>query len=315
MSQNKSAYFQNGQGKDNPNTPSPGKKKYKSEKALLVQPRFEEPLYRNYDTYDVPGVSDKPKHGPGAGWHDMEKYKSVKEFIEARRKKMKDKYKADDSWIEDDGSLSKKPAENSKLKTRAKLFAKIMKVARMPGMGLFHKLHRKFKDKNALDFQDDEYDDAPVEEGADNPAGQANEIGGYLDNYLPPDDFEGKSPTSLDYGRDYSSAKDCTDKDIKYNNGRDAYFCSRCGKLGFNGPYEPKPTVAELHSGKDYTLNDNKLDKLESKYLIPQESPLLGLPNGIEPKEDLDADKTVSNINPQYGTTDSGNQTYDKLSY
>ena len=80
MFQNK-AYFQNGQNKNNPNTPSPKEKKYKSETAIVVQPRFEEPLYRNYDVYQTSGVSDKPKHGPGAGWHDMQKYKSIKEFI------------------------------------------------------------------------------------------------------------------------------------------------------------------------------------------------------------------------------------------
>lgn len=51
--------------------------------------------------------------------------------------------------------------------------------------------------------------------------------------------------------------KECTDTDIEYDEGRDAYCCKNCGQKGFNGPYEPKPTVQELHSGKDYTQDDN----------------------------------------------------------
>ena len=63
---NKKAYFQGGGGV---NEPTPKKKKYKSDPAIVVQPRFEEPLYRNYDLYNVPG-----NHGPGAGYHDLTKY-------------------------------------------------------------------------------------------------------------------------------------------------------------------------------------------------------------------------------------------------
>lgn len=255
--QNKSAYFQNGQGKDNPNTPTPKEKKYKSEPALVNQPRFKEPLYRNYDLYETEGVKGPAEHGPGVGWHDMHKFKSIKDFLASKRKKLKDKYKADDSWIQNDGSLSKSPPENSKLKTRAYLFAKLIKIA--------------------LDFQDDEYTDLPIEETSDNPTGVANEIGGYLDQYLPKDDFEGKPPTALDFGRDYAD--------------------------------EPQE-----RNEKELNLGD-VINKLIEKYHEPKESPLMGLPNGIEPKEDLDADYTVNDINPEYGTTDSGNTTYKNVSY
>jgi hypothetical protein len=53
----KTAYFQGGGGV---NEPTPKKRKYKIDPAEVVQPRFEEPFYRNYDLYNVPG-----KYGPG----------------------------------------------------------------------------------------------------------------------------------------------------------------------------------------------------------------------------------------------------------
>lgn len=252
---NKNAYFQNGQGKDNPNTPTPQKKKYKSEPALVNQPRFEEPLYKNYDLYETEGVKGPAKHGPGVGWHDMHKFKSIKEFLASKRKKLKDKYKADDSWVQDDGSLSKKPPENSKLKTRAFLFAKLTKLA--------------------IDFPiDDQVTPILGDQGTYSDSVQ---IGGYLDKYLPEDDFEGKSADKLNFGRDYTE--------------------------------EPKE-----RNKKELNLGD-VINKLIEKYHEPKEADLMGLPDGIEPKEDLDADKTVNDINPQYGTTDNGNTTYKNVSY
>ena len=168
----KKAYFQGGGGV---NEPAPKKKKYKSEKAIVVQPRFEEPFYRNYDLYDVPG-----KHGPGAGWHSMQKYKSISEFLKAKRKKLKDKYKADDSWIENDGKITK----DNKIKSRAKLFSKILKLA--------------------IDFPIDEYIDPNIASGdSEDFMGQINPAGGLLTGYLPLNDFEGKFPEVLNFGRDY----------------------------------------------------------------------------------------------------------------
>lgn len=198
----KRAYFQGGGGV---NEPTPGKKKYKSDKAIVVQPRFEEPLYRNYDLYDVPG-----KHGPGSGWHSMQNYKSVSEFLKARRKKLKDKYKADDSWIEDDGSITK----DKKVKARSSLLSKLIKIS-----------------------------------------------------------------------------NDCSDSDIVYSDKRDAYYCSKCNHMGFNGPSEPKPTTVELHSGKDYTLDSNNIDFPMDQYIDP------GIAVG-------DQENFMSSVNPMGGYLD-----------
>lgn len=180
----KRAYFQ---GVGGVNEPTPGKKKYKSDKAIVVQPRFEEPLYRNYDLYDVPG-----EHGPGPGWHSMQNYKSVSEFLKARRKKLKDKYKADDSWIEDDGSITK----NTGVKSRAHTLSKLLKTA--------------------IDFPMDQYIDPGIAIGdQENLMSSVNPMGGYLDKYLPSDDFEGKPPTALNFGRDYVKDEHPTKNHIK----------------------------------------------------------------------------------------------------
>lgn len=236
MSQNKKAYFQGGGGV---NEPEPKKKKYKSDPAIVVQPRFKEPFYHNYDLYNTPG-----EHSPGAGWHDMEKYKSVSEFLKAKRKKLKDKYKADDSWIMDDNSKTKK---NPNIEARASIFQTIIKVA--------------------IDFPID--DQIETEYGGpmgevsedDNPVGQANLTGGYLDEYLPENDFEGKAPTELDFGRDY------VDGDI--------------------------------------------MEKLFNKYLTPSETELFGLPDGIDPNSDLDAEETMDVEEPFTGTSDIGTEVYE----
>jgi hypothetical protein len=174
MSRNKIAYFQGGGGVE----PTPGKKKYKSDPAIVAQPRFVEPFYRNYDLYTIPGMEDI---GPGTGWHGLQNYKSVAEFLKARRERLKPRYVADDSWHIDSGKRVKK---NPDSQARMSIFEKIIKVA-----------------------------------GAE-----------------------------------------CHDSDIKYNDGRDAYYCTKCGHLGFNGPSEPKPTVAQLHSRKDYTQASDEND-------------------------------------------------------
>jgi hypothetical protein len=136
MCPNKKAYFQ---GDGGPNEPTPGKKKYKSDPAIVVQPRFEEPFYRNYDLYTIPGMEHV---GPGTGWHGLQNYKSVKEFLDARRERLKPRYVADDSWQMDNGNRVKK---NPERQARASIFEKIIKQARMPGMSLVHKLNDKFK--------------------------------------------------------------------------------------------------------------------------------------------------------------------------
>lgn len=179
----KVAYFQGGGGKDGVNTPTPKKKKYKSDPAIVNQPRFKEPFFRNYDLYDTPG-----EHSPGAGYHSLQKYKSVSEFLAAKRKKLKDKYKADDSWILDSGEITKSNPDNKK--ARAALLNRIIKTA--------------------IDFPIDDQIEPELAgpSVSDNSVGQANLIGGYLDKYLPEDDFEGKPPTALDFGRDYVGDKE-----------------------------------------------------------------------------------------------------------
>jgi len=87
-------------------------------------------------------------------------------------------------------------------------------------------------------------------------------------------DFEGKSPDKLNYGRDY------TEEDKKDN--------------------EDESNIIE-----------SLLAELEGQ-LNPAEPSLYGLPDGIYPKEDLDA---PSDEDPDYGTTDSGNTLYSKMSF
>lgn len=170
----KKAYFQGGGGV---NEPTPGKKKYKSDPALLVQPRFEEPFYRNYDLYETPG-----EHSPGSGWHGMQNYKSVSEFLEAKRKRMKDKYKADDSWILDSGELTKKDPNG--IKARAKLIAQLV--------------------KNAIDF--------PIDDQISSMTTNQDDISG-MGMPLPEVDFEGKLPSQLDFGHNDPEA-DEADSDL-----------------------------------------------------------------------------------------------------
>jgi hypothetical protein len=120
MSRSKIAYFQGGGGA---NEPTPGKKKYESDPAIVVQPRFEEPFYRNYDLYTIPGMEHI---GPGSGYHGLQNYKSVAEFLKARRERMKPRYVADDSWQIDSGKRVKK---NPDKKARMAIFEKIIKQA------------------------------------------------------------------------------------------------------------------------------------------------------------------------------------------
>ena len=142
MPRNKQAYFQGGGGV---NEPTPGKKKYKSEPAIVMQSRFKEPFYRNYDVYEIPGFEHI---GPGAGWHHMEKYKSVQEFLEAKRKKLKGKYVAEDSWQLDDGTRTKK---NPNIQARADLFSEIIKVA-----GKTEDLQVKYPELNVKEIAQDD---------------------------------------------------------------------------------------------------------------------------------------------------------------
>jgi hypothetical protein len=272
MSQSKKAYFQGGGGV---NEPTPKKKKYKSDPALVVQPRFKEPFFRNYDLYETEG-----EHSPGAGWHHMNDFKSVKDFLEHKRKRMKDKYKADDSWQLDNGARTKK---NPNIAARAALFSRLVKTAdhMMPpkehGTEIYDSKNSPYQgvpkktklspDSNNIDFPIDDQIDSPIL-GDSGTYSDSVPIGGQLDEYLPLSDFEGKSPDKLDFGRDYTEDEQTGD------------------------------------------LKDIDLEELTEKYLKPAEPHLYGLPDGIDPPEDLDA---PNNENPQYGETDSGNTLYDKM--
>ncbi len=304
MSLNKSGYFQGGGGV---NEPEPKKKKYKSDPAIVVQPRFKEPFYRNYDLYNTPG-----EHSSGAGWHDMEKYKSIQEFLKAKRKKLKDKYKADDSWIQDDNSKTKK---NPDRKARMAIFDRIIKTAdhMMPpkehGTSIYDWKHsiyqgtpkspnKKYRDSNDIDFPIDEevnhYDEMIYPEegqyhkpslvgpsGTDDLFGQPGDEGpGALQSafqsaqiagehsYVPEHDFAGRSDEALNFGRDYDD---------------------------------------ETGPGRDH---DDTLQKLFNKYLTPNETGLFGLPDGVDP-ESHDADQTEQVENPFTGTSDIGTQMYE----
>ncbi len=81
------AYYQ---GTEDPKT-------YKKEKAIVVQPRFEEPLYRNYDLYE-----DKTKKGPGGGlYQNMNQYDNTEDFI-SQKNELKNRYVAEDSYIKEE---------------------------------------------------------------------------------------------------------------------------------------------------------------------------------------------------------------------
>lgn len=100
--ENKISYFQGGGGV---NEPTPKKTKYNPEKSQSIKVRFKDPFYKNYDLYDIPG-----KHGPGTGYHELMQYDSIKDFLDKKRKKLKNKYK-------------------EKIKARYNLFSKLIKIA------------------------------------------------------------------------------------------------------------------------------------------------------------------------------------------
>jgi len=101
-------------------------------------------------------------------YQNMNKYKRVSDFLNKKRKRNKNKYKAEISKIE---SLSNK-------------FIKI-----------------------ALDFPIDDIINSTPILGDSGIIMNSVPIGGRLDNVLPENDLEGKSPTTLDFGRDYVEDK------------------------------------------------------------------------------------------------------------
>ncbi len=176
----KLAYFQGGGGV---NDPTPKKKKYKSERAIVVQPRFKEPLFHNYDLYETEGVDGPPVHGLGAGFYqNMEKYKSISDFRKKKEERNKNKYKSDDSYIEDDGTITKD-------KTTKRL-------ARINALQSFM--------KTAIDFPIDDLIGSESILGNSGTVSDAVPIGGQTDEYLTNPDLVGNLPTALNFGRDYT---------------------------------------------------------------------------------------------------------------
>lgn len=345
----KEAYFQGGGGV---NEPTPKKKKYKSEPALVNQPRFKEPLYDNYDLYETEGVKGPAKHSPGTGFYqNMEKYKSVSDFIKKKRKRNNGKYVAEDSYIQDDGSITKtkgkkkvayflggggvndptpkkpkyipdpaiiiesrlpfydnyntydaegvnRPEQNGPVAGFYQNMSKVNGVSdfiegkhrdrnryiidnnfvtkpsakhnkRARRRAIIWGIIKQANDENNIDFPSDSLDSTPM---AWSPGvGDAAQIGGYLDKYLPEDDFEGKPPTALDFGRDYAGP-----------------------------PLDMEEYISDL------------LEQFEKHVKIPksQEPDLFGLPDGISPKSDLDS---PSEEDPEYGIMDSGTEIYNKM--
>jgi len=270
MSQNKKAYMLGGEKAHEEATT---KRPYKADPALVMQPRFKEPFYHNYDVYEVDGVDGKAEHGPGEGWHAMQNYKSVADFLKDRRKRSKTKYHADDSWKQDDGSITKNPKAS---KARME-FLFIIKNSNShnhftctgcghkcrcieSGKNIVKSCQYCNVDFNKIDFPiDDQIKSYPIlpNEGI---VGNSNLTGGALDEYLPKQDLEGKLPTELDYGRDY-----------------------------------------------DENSIDN-INNLLDKYLdLGDNYPSYGLPDGLTEQEGFE-----DQIDPSGGKTESGTDIYDK---
>jgi hypothetical protein len=346
MSLNKNGYFQGGGGV---NQSEPKKKKYKSDPAIVVQPRFKEPFYRNYDLYNTPG-----EHSPKAGWHDMEKYKSVQEFLKAKRKKLKDKYKADDSWIQDDNSKTKK---NPNRIARLAIFERIIKTAG-PNYDLGKGLYQEMSDgkvDSVEEFRDEE-EHGPGSFFADDNA----------DHMLPPKEhgtsiydwrnspYQGTPGPKKKKKKDVNHIDFPVDEEVNHYDemiypeegqyhkpslvgpsGTDDLF----GQPGNEGPgalqsafqsaqiagehsYVPEHDFAgrsdeALNFGRDYDDepgpgrdHEDILQKLFNKYLTPNETGLFGLPDGVDP-EGHDADQTEQTEEPFTGTSDIGTEMYE----
>lgn len=250
---NKVAYFQGG-GKEN--EPEPKKRKYKTDKAILVQPRFKDPFYRNYDYVDCEGADGPPEHGPGAGHTGINNFDSIEDFLAARRNRLKNKYVADDSWIES------KPAE--KKSTAASVRNHLIKQA------IDYPIDDQYNQQGQMIYIDEESYQPQKMVGPDGVSDlssfpsfvgstdfgtypYAAEIG-WEKTPLHEPDFEGKSDAELNIGRDYENDEEPAD------------------------------------------LSQEDMAELVNKYLTPAETDLFGLPDGNDPADlDADQTIQVEN--------------------
>jgi hypothetical protein len=309
---NKKGYFQGGGGV---NEPTPGEKKYKSDPAIVVQPRFKEPFYRNYDLYTIPGMEHI---GPGTGWHAMQNYKSVEEFLEDRRSRLKPRYVADDSWQIDNGDRIKK---NPGVQVRSAIFANIMKEADPNydlGKGLYQEMSdgkvdsgKEFREERnhgpGAFFADDNDIDFPIDD-------EVNRGGGMI----YPEEGEYHKPSLV-------GPSGIDDETLEPSEEGPELFQSsfQSAQIAGEHSYVPEHDFAgrsdeALNFGRDYDDPapparglDDILDKLQDKYLEPSETDLFGLPDGIDPNSDLDAEETEQVEQPYTGTSDIGTEIYE----
>jgi hypothetical protein len=263
----KRSYFQGGGGA---NQPTPKEVKYKADKAIVVQPRFVEPFFRNYDYTEQPGVDGKAKHGPGSGWNSMRDFKSIKEFLAARRKKSKDKYKADDSWIEPTHANHKKRSvKNARHQDINAIDFPIDSQINRQDQMIYPNEQNYHNPFLTGPSGTDDLSTFPSDVGTTDQSSYINstQIAGEH-SYLPWPDQEGRSDEALNFGRDYT-------ENIQVPN-----------------------------------LSDQQLQWLVEKYLTPAEGYLFGLPDGISPISDLDPNENRQTEQPYTGTSDIGTQPY-----
>lgn len=318
MSLNKKGYFQGGGGV---NEPTPGKKKYKSDPAIVVQPHFVEPFYRNYDLYTIPGMEEV---GPGTGWHGLQNYKSVQEFLEDRRKRLKPRYVADDSWQVDSGERVKK---NPERKARMAIFEKIVKTAG-PNYDLGKGLYQEMSDGKVDSVEEFR------EEGNHGPGAlmtDDNDIDFPIDDMVNRQDQmiypeEDEYQIRREKGDRYQfpsegSPLDPGELNISMTSPQiagehsyipeDDFEGKSVDQLGFSQDYTEETLPGR---GSDIASDDDDkqmdLDDLEAKYLESTETGIFGLPDGVDP-EGHDADQTEQVEQPYTGISDISNQMYE----
>jgi len=317
---------------------------------LVVQPRFEEPFYRNYDLYTIPGMEHI---GPGTGYHGLQNYDSVQEFLAARRKRMEGRYVADDSWQLDSGKRTK---ENPNIKARAAIFHKIIKNAG-PNYDLGKGLYQEMSDDKIDSVEEFR------EEGNHGPAAlMADDNADYM---LPPKEHGTSiydwrnSPYQGTPGPKKKKKKDVNHIDFPIDDEvnrqdqmiypeEDQYEIRREKGDRYQFPSDgsnmdpanlnismTSPQIAGEHSylpdadfagrsdealnfGRDYDdepgpgrqTHEEVLQKLLNKYLPSSEVGLFGLPDGVDP-EGHDADQTEQVEDPYTGTSDIGTGIYE----